>query len=572
MSNHQSFEPDGTATTTGPDGQRAHRSLIEHTDRLARRLWTVRDGVWCLVGNGLSNQTFVEGPGGIIAIDTGECREEMEAAIRELRTVTDRPITAVVYTHFHYVNGTTAVFDDVGAPVPVWGHAGIEGNLARVGGEVGPVARRGLIEQFGVQLPEGGPDGLVNAGLGLAYRNQAHAPFTPGFVPPDHPITEPATATVAGLEIVFHPTPSDADDNVTLWFPSLGVCVNNLVWPALFNVFAIRGEEYRDPRVLLEGLDHILALGAKHLVGAHGPPLSGAEAIEHEVEQYRDSIQFLWDQTVRAVNEGLTSAEIGARVRLPDEYDSSFLTRMHYGVAEHHARQIHAGLRGWFDGDPAALFPVAPDERAARLVAGFGGVETVRGQVDEAMRADDLRWAVELTSWLVRLPDAAEADRGRLAQALRLIGQRTTSANIRNWTLTRARELEGHLDLARHRVQTFSTRAALALAPADLLAALRVRLDPSLAAGVDSHAAFAVAGHPRRGLHVRRCVAVPTAGHDADVTVSLDHPTLAEIVSGALSFAEAEAASRARIVGDRAALEAVGRPLGLDSADLSRSR
>ena len=71
MSNHQSFEPDGTATTTGPDGQRAHRSLIEHTDRLARRLWTVRDGVWCLVGNGLSNQTFVEGPGGIIAIDTG---------------------------------------------------------------------------------------------------------------------------------------------------------------------------------------------------------------------------------------------------------------------------------------------------------------------------------------------------------------------------------------------------------------------------------------------------------------------------------------------------------------------
>lgn len=532
-------------------------------------MWKVRDGVWCLVGNGLSNQTFVEGPEGIIAIDTGECREEMEVALRELRTVTDRPIAAVVYTHFHYVNGTTAVFDEVGGPVPVWGHAGIEANLARVGGEVGPVARRGLIEQFGVQLPVDGPDALVNAGLGLAYRNQAHAPFTPGFVPPDHPITEATTATVAGLELAFHPTPSDADDNVTLWFPALGVCVNNLVWPALFNVFAIRGEEYRDPRALLEGLDHILALAAEHLVGAHGPPLSGAEAIGHEVEQYRDSIQFLWDQTVRAVNEGLTSAEIGARVRLPETYESSYLTRMHYGVAEHHARQIHAGLRGWFDGDPAALFPVAPDERAARLVAGFGGAETVREQVDEAIAADDLRWAVELSTWLVRLPDPAEADRARLAHALRLIGQRTTSANIRNWTLTRARELEGRLDLSRHRVQAFSTRAALALEPADLLAALRVRLDPASADGVDAHAAFEVDGHPRRGLHVRRSVAVPTVGDEADVTVALDHPTLAEIVSGAISVAEAEAGGRVQVLGDRAALEAVCRPLGIDWSGIS---
>ena len=43
----------------------------------------------------------------------------------------------------------------------------------------------------------------------------------------------------------FTPAPSDADDSITIWFPDLGVCVNNLAWPALFNVFAIRGEEYR---------------------------------------------------------------------------------------------------------------------------------------------------------------------------------------------------------------------------------------------------------------------------------------------------------------------------------------
>jgi hypothetical protein len=49
------------------------------------------------------------------------------------------------------------------------------------------------------------------------------------------------------------PAPSDADDSVTIWFPELGVAINNLAWPAMFNVFPIRGEEYRDPRVLLTG-------------------------------------------------------------------------------------------------------------------------------------------------------------------------------------------------------------------------------------------------------------------------------------------------------------------------------
>lgn len=563
MSNPQSFDPDGTNVATAAGGQKAHRSLIDHSARLERRFWTVADGVWCFVGNGLSNQTFVEGPHGVIAIDTGECVEEMAAAIAELRTVTERPIVAVIYSHFHYANGTAAILDDSPGPLPVWGHAGIAGNLARMGAEVGPVARRGLIEQFGVQLPTEGEDGLVNVGLGLAYRNHDHAPFTPGFIPPDHTLTETTVTTIAGLEVEMRPAPSDADDNITIWFPSLGLCVNNIVWPALFNVFPIRGEEYRDPRVLLDGLDHILGLGAEHLVCAHGPPLSGADAIGRETVRYRDSIQFLWDQAVRGINEGLSSAEIGARVRLPDEFAGSYFTQMHYGLAEHHVRQIHAGLRGWFDGDPANLFPVAPDDRAARLIAGFGGVERVREEVDAAIAADDLRWAVELASWLVRGPEATDEDRGRLALALRGIGQRTTSANIRNWALTRALELEGRVDLSRHRVHGFSPRTAMALEPGNLIAALRVRVDPDVAAGVDAHVAFAVEGHGTTGLHVRRCVAVPTDGRGASATVALDPAVLAEVVSGRLTIADAEAAGRAEVGGDRSALVAVGRAVGL---------
>jgi len=542
-------------TTVASNGQIANSSLVAHTERLQRHFYEVRSKVWCMVGNGLSNQVFVEGPDGVIAIDSGESVEEMSAALAELREVCDRPVVAVIYSHFHYVNGTAAVFDGSQEPDEVWGHALIETNLARMASEIGPVARRGLILQFGTDLPEEGPDGLVNVGLGLRYRQAEHAPFTPGFVPPTHTIDTETETSIAGLRVVLRPAPSDADDNLTIWFPDLGVCVNNLVWPALFNVFALRGEEYRDPRILLDGIDHIIELGADHLIGAHGPPISGASRITEEVTAYRDSIQFLWDQTVRHVNQGLTSSEVGAAVELPAVFNDSYLTQQHYGLAEHHARQIYAGLRGWFDGDPANLFPLDPNDRAQRMIDGFGGPERVRVLCDEACGSGDLRWALELAGWLTRSPDCEPHDQRRLATALRLIGQRTTSANVRNWALTTAREAEGTADLSRHRTFGFGYRAALTTDPGAALASLRVAVDPDAAVGADGVVAFVVDGLTHT-VQLRRCVLVPSDGIDPDVTVVLDRTCFAELLSGRLTIAEAEAARRLEIIGDRTRLQA----------------
>ena len=80
-----SFAPDDSFTIVGPEGQLGHRDLVEHTERFTPKLWPVTDGVWCFVGNGLSNQTFVEGPEGVIVIDTGESNEEMTSALCALR-------------------------------------------------------------------------------------------------------------------------------------------------------------------------------------------------------------------------------------------------------------------------------------------------------------------------------------------------------------------------------------------------------------------------------------------------------------------------------------------------------
>jgi len=506
--------------------------------------------VWCFVGNGLSNQSFIDAPDGIIAIDTGESIEEMNEAIAELRKVSQRPIVAVMYTHFHYVDGTKAVIaENNGKQVPIWGHEKIVENRRRTASEIAPAYGRGLVEQFAMQLPEDGEDGRVNVGLGHFYRNPQHAPFTPGFIEPTHTFGAAAKITVAGLDIEVTHAPSDADDSVTYWIPSLGVAVNNLVWPVLFNVFAIRGEEYRDPRILLKGIDHLLSLNAAHLVGAHGPHLSGVTEIATRVTKYRDSIQFMWDQTVRATNAGMTSTEIAESVDLPETFDGDYLTSELYGVVEHHVRQIRTGLFGFFDGDEANLFPTPPRERSARLIAGFGGRDAVRKQVDEALTNDDARWALELGSWLVRSDGAEDADRALLARALRMVAQRTSAANIRNWCLTRARVLDGTANVARLKNVHLRKPTLLSAGYEKAVHILRVLLVPERAKNVDMKLKFVLDGNTA-GLHIRNFVAVPYSGVDAQATITGTLDTWTNVLSGSTTLAAVISDGLLSITGD----------------------
>jgi hypothetical protein len=108
----RSFDSHSKNVVVSPGGQRVHKDHLAQSGVVQAGFNEVREGVWSLVGNGLSNQTFIFAPDGVIAIDTGESEEEMQEALRRLREVTDAPIAAVIYSHFHYVEGTTAILKE----------------------------------------------------------------------------------------------------------------------------------------------------------------------------------------------------------------------------------------------------------------------------------------------------------------------------------------------------------------------------------------------------------------------------------------------------------------------------
>ena len=543
MSVEDSFKPG--VTQTGPKGQLAHPTTLEHSKRLEKKLYKVGENSWSLIGNGLSNQSFVEGPEGLICIDTGESNQEMAAALKEVRKETQAPVVACIYTHFHYVGGTQTLVDE-NNKLAIWGHDGIQANLDRFGGEVAPRVTRGLAHQFATSMPQEGPDGIVNLGLGNFFRNPEHAPFTNGYIPPKHTFIEPTKAKIAGLKVEFFPAPSDATDSITIWFPELKLAINNLLWPVLFNVFAIRGEEYRDPRIMMKGLDKLAELEAENLIGAHGPPFSGQEEIKKIILNYRDTLQFLWDQTVRCANKGLTLNEAIAQIKLPTHFQEHYTTQQLYGVVEHHVRQIYSGLFGWFDEDEANLFPIPSPERSQRLIAGFGGIEKVRTIIDDALQKDDFRWAIELSSWLVRselndqgIADAGEPeDRKRLATALRGIAYSTSAANIRNWCITRALELDQSLNLSRFRSHRFNKRELERRKASNSLKLLRVLLVPEIASEIDMNIKISFDDGETVIYSIRNSIALINKLKDSDFSISLNKNSWFDVLCGKKTLSE----------------------------------
>jgi len=553
-----SHQIDRTVITTGPTGAIAHRSMIDHSARFERRLHQVADGVWCYVGGGTANITFVDAPDGLIVIDSGESREEAAEALAAIREVCSSPLRAMIWSHYHYVQGTAVYLDEAGVgpdDFPIWAHVDSERLLASMGAEVGPMRTLGLVGQFGIVLPGDGPDSLPNVGIGPFWKDPDRPATTNGYVPPNRTVDGPSDTTIAGERVVFTPVHSDSEDTLVIWLPDRQTCVNNHLWPALFNIYPLRGEVYRDPNGLLEAFDLMLSYELAYLVGVHGPPISGRDEVRTALTDSRDAIQFLWDQTVRHMNAGRSLGEIVDRVRLPERFGSAYYTTEFYGMAQHHVRQIHCGVRGWFDGDATNLFPLTERDEAERIVRGFGGRDAVLAAARTALDDDEVAWTAQLATYLLRL-DGEDAEARRLkADALRLIARSVTSANVRSWCLTQARELEGLVSLDRFRNHHPSSRRVLAAAPEVYVHALKVQLDPSRAdfdLGVQWH--FRDTGTDA-SLRVRRGVAVPgTNDSAADITIDLDLPTWAALYAGEVTASDAVAAGKLTVTGDRTML------------------
>ena len=471
-----------TAEALRPVAPSIHPELAAHTRHFDRKIYKIADNVYSAVGWHLANTVVVEGTDGLIVIDTGEDFDTAQLVEQEYRKLTQKPVKAVVYTHFHpdHINGVKAWVsaEDVAAgSVQIFAHETLVNNVIRQGRTLGPVLGVRAGYSFGVMLP---PADLAEMNGGIGPRPQIGSAT---FIVPTHTFADRLDVTVAGVQLQMVHVPSEAPDEVAVYLPENRVLCSGeaIQGPTLPNIHTLRGTKFRDPLQWYQSIDVLRAFNAEHLVPAHGQPVSGAAKVEEVLRMTRDGIQYIHDQTVRHMNRGLTPDELVQAVTLPPhlaEYRPYL--REYYGTVKHTVRQIYTGYLGWFEGDPVGLDPTPRAQQARRLVALMGGRDRVFTEALAAYDGGDPQWAAELCTYLVRV-NAEDADaRGLKASALRQLGYASLNINWRNWYLMSAMELEGNLNgaaLMAALARTFASPDLISTLPAAVtLQGLTMRL------------------------------------------------------------------------------------------------
>ena len=86
------------------------------------------------------------------------------------------------------------------------------------------------------------------------------------------------------------------------------------LWP---NLYTIRGVLYRDVSLWFESIETMRELQAEYLVLSHTYPVIGKENVNEVLLITHDGIQYIYDQTVRGINKGMTPNELVQTIKLP---------------------------------------------------------------------------------------------------------------------------------------------------------------------------------------------------------------------------------------------------------------
>jgi alkyl sulfatase BDS1-like metallo-beta-lactamase superfamily hydrolase len=477
------WDNDAYAFLNGPAPMSVHPSLWRQSGLAAKQgLYEVVPGIYQVRGLDLSNITFVEGDTGIIVIDPLVSTETAAAALELYRTHRgdDRRVVAVIYTHSHVdhfggVLGVTSQADVDAGAVAVLAPEGFTEHAVQENVYAGPAMTRRATYMYGALLARG-PQGQVGCGLGQAASTGEVALIVPTI---DIQTTGEAH-TIDGVEIEFQMAPgTEAPAEMHFYFPRFrALCMAENATHNLHNLLTLRGALVRDPHAwsgyLTEAID-TFADRADVVFASHHWPTWGREHIVKFLSLQRDLYAYLHDQTLRLLNQGYTGVEIAEMFQMPPALEQAWHTHGYYGSVSHNVKAVYQRYMGWFDGNPARLWPHPPEALAPRYVDAMGGIGRVVELARAAFDSGDFRWTATLLDHAIFTDSAHAGARELYADTLEQMGYGAENATWRNFFLSGATELrDGNFGTA---VQVASTTMLNQLTPEQIFDSLAIRVN-----------------------------------------------------------------------------------------------
>ena len=431
----------------GKAPQTVNPSLWRHAMLNAQiGLFKVTDGIYQLRGFDIANMTLIEGSSGWIVVDPLTCRETSAAALAFARKhLGDKPVSAIIFTHSHgdHFGGILGVISPqevAKRKIPVIAPDGFMEEATSENGLVGVGMVRRSSYQFGKDL-ERSAKGMVDTGLGKAV-----AYGSAGILPPNRIIKQPKeNMDIDGVRFVFYNVPyTEAPAEMTFLLPDKkAYCGAEILCQTMHNLLPVRGAKARDSLRWANDLDQALeqTADAEVFFAQHNWPIWGRARIAEFITKHRDVYKYTHDQTVRLINAGYTPREIADMIKLPKSLETYLNSRGYYGDLRHNVKAVYQFYMGFYDGNPANLNPLPPEESARRYLELFGGADKAIAAAQTAFDKGDYRWTAELLNHVVFAEPGNKNAINLLARTYDQMGYMAEAATWRNSYLTAAAEL-----------------------------------------------------------------------------------------------------------------------------------
>jgi len=377
-----------TSKTDGNEGLNRNQGFILEQKQKVR---TVHPGVHVI--GAIGNAFALETEEGFIQVDTGANARMARGILENLRTISDAPVYAIVYSHGHngYNQGTGAFLE-----------------AAQERGEPRPriIAHENLPKRYRRYEETAPLQQYLNS---LQFRLPTNRPLVrPTYFYPDVTFSDLLSLHLGTRTVELLWAPSETDDSIAVWLPEEQVLYGG---PAVITACINVGTPLRTLRDAVrwaETLDKMIALRPEVLIPSYGPTVKGADEIQKMLGNMAAGLRYLRREVVKRMNRHMTDVQIIHDITYPPEYFEQPWSAPVYGCPEMIVRDIYRSENGWWDRNPTNLHPAQPDEAAKAVLAAIGDKKLVLEKARAHRDAGEVQLALHVIDLLALAPGEDE--------------------------------------------------------------------------------------------------------------------------------------------------------------------
>jgi uncharacterized sulfatase len=336
----------------------------------------VKHRIYILPAQG--NALAIETDESLVVIDSGPGGKASRRMIENLRSVSDKPVSMICYSHGHlgYNDG-----------VDEW----LAHNSEREEPPALLVAHENLVVRYHRYRQTMGLQSIL---AGMQFPG---AKLKGGMRDPDLVFSERLSLPVKGRRVELLWVPAETDDCIAAWLPDDGLLYSGAAFPG--TTIPNIGTPLRTQRLTIrwaESCELMASLDAELLVQEFGPVIEGKQAVKDRLLKTAESLRWFREEVVRRMNSGMNEREILEDMTYPDYVNELEYMKARYGAPEYIVRDIYREENGWWDRNPTTLHPEGLDAAGDAVLSAIGDPEAVISRAEVLRDAGDIQLALHV--------------------------------------------------------------------------------------------------------------------------------------------------------------------------------